>query len=343
MMQSPITREVYRMSKAGSLSQLRHQTEPLGPPGPGEVQVAIKAIGLNFADTFAIKGLYSATPKGSFIPGLEYAGTVIACGTGVTELKEGDAIMGATRFGAYVTHLNIDARYVQPLPTGWSYEEGAAYLVQGLTAFYALFSLGNLQEGHTVLVHSAAGGVGVLANRFAKQAGAYTIGSVGSTEKLDLLNQEGCGEGIVRRGDFATKLEAALGGRKLDLVLECIGGRIFKESYAAMAPMGRLVAYGAAAFASTGNRPNYLKLAWQYLNRPRLDPLLMMRENKAVLAFNLIWLYDHADMLRQTLDNMQQVDIGKPLVGHTFSFEALPEAIRLFLTGYTMGKVVVVV
>jgi len=129
---------------AGSLANLKLVDKPLPPPAPGEVSVAVRAIGLNFADVFAIWGLYGATPEGAFTPGLEYAGHITAVGDGVTGVSVGDAVMGVTRFGAYTTALNIDERYVLPLPKGWTMAEGAAYLVQVLTAYYGLVNLGQL-------------------------------------------------------------------------------------------------------------------------------------------------------------------------------------------------------
>ncbi|MFM8487191.1 MAG: alcohol dehydrogenase catalytic domain-containing protein, partial [Bacteroidota bacterium] len=117
----------------------------------------------NFADVFAIWGLYGATPEGSFTPGLEYAGVVERVGSDISHLKPGDRVMGVTRFGAYTTHLNIDARYAIPLPQGWNFEQGAAYLVQTLTAYYGMVHLGAMQKNQAVLIHSAAGGVGLQA------------------------------------------------------------------------------------------------------------------------------------------------------------------------------------
>ena len=158
-----IERQVYRMHKAGSLTDLVMQTETMDDPKEDEVCVRVKSIGLNFADIFAIQGLYSATPKGTFIPGLEFAGEIIAVGSAVKEWSVGNRVMGVTRFGGYVSHINIDHRYVVALPPGWRFEEGAGFLVQGLTAYYALSELGNLQKCSTVLIHSAAGGVGIVA------------------------------------------------------------------------------------------------------------------------------------------------------------------------------------
>lgn len=333
-------RTVYQL-QAGSLSHLRQVEMPLPPPAAQEVSVRVRAIGLNFADIFAIWGLYSATPATAFIPGLEYSGEIVAVGSAVTDHRVGDPVMGVTRFGAYATHLTIDQRYVLPLPTDWSFAEGASYLVQVLTAYYALKELGNLQAGQNVLIHSAAGGVGIWANRIARQWDAFTIGSVGSQAKLPTLVAEGYARQIVRSRDFAADLERALDGRPLHLVLECIGGRIFRESYDALAPMGRCVVYGSAHYASVGQRPNYPKLLWHYLRRPRLDVQSMIEANKAVLGFNLIWLYEQVELMHRLLADLRTLDLGRPLVGHTFPFSNLQQAILLFQSGQTVGKVVI--
>ena len=337
-----LARQVYRMPKAGSIKSLELQTEELGQPKADEVCVKVKAIGLNFADIFAMQGLYSATPEGAFIPGLEFSGEIIAVGEAVEEWKAGDRVMGATRFGGYVSQLNIHHRYVIPLPADWSFEEGAGFLVQGLTAYYALTALGNLQRGMTVLIHSAAGGVGILANRICKKYGAYTIGSVGHSGKAGfLLEQENYDEVIVRDNDFYEKLSMALGDRPLRLIMECIGGKILMQGWKAMAPMGRMVVYGNASFSSHGAKPDYPRLIWKYLKRPKIDPLRLPTQNKSLMGFNLIYLYEQTDMMHQMLQELQALQLKPQHVGHVYSFAEMHEAIHLFQQGKTIGKVVV--
>jgi alcohol dehydrogenase len=266
--------------------------ETLSDPNEKEVQIRVKAIGLNFADVFAILGLYSATPEGSFIPGLEYSGEIIAKGSEVVDLEIGDRVMGVTRFGAYTSHINIDEDYASKIPENWTFEEGASFLVQALTAYYGLFHLGNLKKGDTVLIHSAAGGVGLLANRMAQKIGAFTIGTIGSAAKIDLLKKEGYQKYIVRSQHFKKDLEQALEGRELNLIMECIGGKIFKIGYDMLAAQGRVINYGSARYGDNRNSPNWPRLAWLYLTRPKIDPQKMIESNKGILGFNLIWLYD---------------------------------------------------
>ncbi len=336
-----IQRQIYSL-KAGNINRLKISDDNLTEPSKQEVQIKIHAIGLNFADVFAILGLYSATPPGVFIPGLEYAGEIVALGDDVTDYKVGDRVMGVTRFGAYATHINIDHRYIISLPQQWSYQEGASYLVQVLTAYYGLKNLGNLQSHHTVLIHSAAGGVGIWANRICKAVGAYTIGTVGSPSKVKTLQTENYDQYIIRNSKtFSKDLKSKLGHRSLDLIMECIGGKIMKIGFNQLGPMGRHIVYGSAHYGSPSDRPNYFKLIPKYLARPRIDPQNMIKQNKAVMAFNLIYLFDNVTIMHQLLQELQELQLGKPIIGHSTTFQQLPEAIRLFQAGNTIGKVVV--
>jgi alcohol dehydrogenase len=318
-------------------------TENIPEPAAHEVHVAVRAIGLNFADVFTILGLYRAAPKRNGIPGIEFSGEIVSCGTNVTDLRPGDRVMGSIRFGAYVTDLTIDYRYVVRIPGDWSYEEGASFIVQALTAYYALVPLGNLQPHQTVLIHSAAGGVGTYANRIAKKFSAYTIGTVGSEAKVAIARAEGYDQVIVRSRRFREDLQRALGGRQLDLALDAVGGDIQRQSYEMLTTTGRMVAYGLSEFASHIATPNYLMLAWRYLRMPRYDTLSLIESNKSIMGFNLIWLYDRVDVWRTMVGKIQDLNLAKPRVGATFPFGRMKEALKLFQSGQTTGKVVVTV
>ncbi len=335
-----MNRLVHRTQKAGSLGDLKLVTEDLPDPKDDEVTIEVKAVGLNFADVFALVGLYSATPKGSFIPGLEFAGNVMKLGKNVTRFKVGNRIMGVTRFGGYASHLNIGSAYIYNLPSDWSYAEGAGFIAQSLTAYYALFPLGNLQAGNTVLIHSAAGGVGIYANRIAKKYKAYTIGSIGSPDKIETLKKEGYDDYIVRDRNFYKTLQEKLKGRNLNLVLECIGGKIFEDSFKSLASAGRIVVYGSANFAPESDSPNIFKLGYQYLTRPKIDPLSMISSNKSLLAFNLIWLWDKIEELSLMLEKILAMQLPPPVIGKTFPFANALNALHYFKSGKSVGKVI---
>lgn len=336
-------RSIYRVIRAGSFRRLKRFDEELAAPADNEVTIAVKAIGLNFADVFTVLGLYRAAPKRDCIPGIEFSGEVIATGTNATAYRIGQRVMGSIRFGAFVSHLNIDQRYVVPIPAEWSYEEGGAFIVQALTAYYALTSLGTIAPKQTVLIHSAVGGVGLYANRIAKAFSAFTIGTVGSEEKVSLARAEGYDAVIVRRRSFPRDLREALGGRRLDLILDAVGGRVQKQSFAMLGASGRLVAYGLSGFASHMPTPNYLRLAWKYVGMPRYSTLDLIESNRSLLGFNLIWIYDRVELWRAMVQHIQDLHLPPPRIGMTFPFERLVEAARTLQSGKTMGKIVVTV
>jgi alcohol dehydrogenase len=182
-------RQAWRIDRAGSLDRLALVAEPLAPLAAGEVRVAVRAVGLNFADVFACLGLYSATPRGAFVPGLEFAGVVEDPGpaTDAATWAPGDAVYGVTRFGGYATVLNVPARQLRGIPRGWSFSEAAAWPAQALTAGYGLVELGRLAPGELALVHSAAGGVGLHALAIAHARGARVVATIGRPEKRELL------------------------------------------------------------------------------------------------------------------------------------------------------------
>ena len=173
-----------------------------------------------------------------------------------------------------------------------------------------------------------------------KRYDAFTIGSVGNSSKVDFCKKENYDRVIVRSNTFAKDLMDCLEGKELNIIMECIGGKIFQQGFDILAPQGRAIVYGAARYASVGNRPNYLKLIYQFLTRPKLDPQKLPEMNKSVMGFNLIWLYERAELMHRLLGELQQMDLGKPHVGHTFPFEKIKDAIHLFQSGKTIGKVV---
>ena len=334
-------RKCYRINKTGNFKRLIQISELLPDPSSREVTVEVKSIGLNFADIFCILGLYSATPDGSFVPGLEYSGVVVKKGDAVSGFNINDKVMGVIRFGACASHVNADHKYLLQLPSNWKYEEGAAFIINSLTAYYALVVLGNLKAGQTVLINSAAGGVGIYANRIAKKYGAVTIGTVGNENKIDLLKKENCNEIIVREKDFYRQLRLLLNGKYLDIVLESIGGKIFKGCLSQLAPGGRLITYGAAEYASKRNIPDYGKILIKYLTRPKIDPLKLTNMNRSVMGFNLIWLWNDVENLRRMIKSIEELNLGKPYIGKVFSFDELIAALMYLKSGVSVGKVVV--
>lgn len=343
-------RRAWRIDRAGSRDRLRCVDELLPPPAPAEVRLRVAAIGLNFADAFACQGLYSATPRGSFVPGLECAGVIDALGSDVTGWQVGERVLALTRFGGYATALNVDARDLHAVPDGWTLEQAAAWPVQALTAWYGLVTLGNVQRGSVVLVQSAAGGVGLQALAILARLGARAIAVIGSDAKRPFLREHA---GLVdariitrSRHDYATRLDAALraaDARGFDTIFDAVLGPWFEPAFQRLAPEGRYVLYGAADFMTPGARPSWPRLAWRWLRRPRLDPLAMISSNRGFMAFNLIWLWESVDRMPAAFAALDALALPPPHISERFTFESAPQALARLQTGATTGKLVLTV
>mmetsp|Transcript_31914 Transcript_31914/g.90643 ORF Transcript_31914/g.90643 Transcript_31914/m.90643 type:complete len:454 (+) Transcript_31914:152-1513(+) len=366
-----VTRRAWRYTaqKAGKISGMELLADDMPCVCRGDVRVKVEAVGLNFADVFTCLGLYNAFP-GVGIPGLEFAGVVEEVDGGSAPLREGqssavqeageaalpalkvgDRVMGVTRFGAFADQVVLPAHQVRPLPEGWDFTQGAAFLVQGLTAIYGLKQLGAIRKGHRVLVHSAAGGVGLFALGICEAVGAVPIATVGSDSKVDFLLlrfKSLSKETIIVRdaSTFSQQLADALaasGASAFDIVLDAVAGRFFEPGYNLLERGGRYVVFGAADLTPQGDGVGWLKLAWQWISRPRVDPMKMIGENRAVMGFNLIWMFDRVEVLMELADELLSVGLPPPFVGERFAFTEAPEAIRKLQSGTTKGKVVLMV
>lgn len=339
-------RHVWRIQSAGSLANLKLVTDSLPPPGVGEVQVRIHAVGLNFADIFACQGLYSATPKGPFIPGLEAAGTIVSLGSETSNWQLGDRVMVLTRFGGYADAINVPQATLWPIPNDWTFAQAAAYPVQALTAWYGIERLGNARKGAVVLVQSAAGGVGLHALQALHSLEAKPVAVVGSERKRQwLIAERGLAPQtvVVRDREYSAKLDAALRFHRasgFDVVFDAVYGDAFRAAFDRLAPEGRYVLFGAADFMGSGARPNPLRLLSSWLRRPKLDPLAMIPLNRGLLAFNLIWLWEQADRLPESMRATLALIPSPPHIGARFAFDQAIEAMTLLQGGQTTGKVV---
>ena len=333
--------------RAGGPGVLEVEAFDPGPPGPGEVAIDVRAIGVNFADIFCRLGLYAAAPPFPMTPGFEVAGVVAGVGDGVNRFRPGDRVMAVTRFGGYATRLVVAERWVEPLPGSWSFVEGAAFPVAYLTAWHGLVHVGRLAAGETVVVQSAAGGVGMAACAIARALGARVIGTVGSPGKVAAAREAGAEEIVVApRYDAWARIRELAGGEGVDLVLDAVGGPRLRDAFAALRPVGRLVCYGFSSMTPRGGRRNWLRLAWQFLRTPRFHPFDLVGKNHTVAGFNLVHLWDRAELFRGAMDRMLALaGEGKlrPFPGPTFPFEEAGRAHEALAARRTTGKVVLVV
>jgi NADPH:quinone reductase-like Zn-dependent oxidoreductase len=334
------------IGRVGGPEVLRLEDFEASPPAPGEVALEVRAAGLNFADLFCRLGLYEAAPRPPFAPGFEVAGVVAGVGEGVEGFAPGDRAVGLTRFGGYASRINLRSDWLRPLPPGWSFEQGAAFPVVFLTAWYGISWLARLQAGETLVVQSAAGGVGTAACQIGKALGARVIGTVGSAAKQAVALENGADEVIVsRRYRVWRRIRRLTGGEGVDVILDAVGGRGLRRGFEQLRPGGRLVAYGFAEMMPRRGRRNWPLLLWQYLRTPRFNPLTLTGRNRSVHGFNLVHLWDRAELLAGFLDRLLgMADRGelRPVVGATFPFENVAAAHHLLQSRGSTGKVVLV-
>lgn len=370
----------------GSLDRLKLQTVPTPAKSNHTIQIATRAIGLNFADIFTVCGYYKAANEvrqqkagEEFCPGLEFSGVVLEDVPG--RFKKHDRVFGVTRFGAYQDIVTTSPDYVRTLPSHWSFEQGASFLVNALTAWHGLVTVAGMPDcsdssnSVVVLVHSAAGGVGLWASEIAARRGAIVIGVVGQEEKKDvfynrirhLCPKAQCVVRSSSGSQFETDLrEAALRARSsdtataslknsedvvneglgIDYIMECYGGKYFEPSLNLLNAGGSLATYGSTTYNgdASGFSIPLGQLIWKYLTRPKLDPGLLTTRNLRVGGFNLIFLTERIDELNAALDACLDClgdEMTPAVVGKTFEYDTdAVEALQALRSGTTVGKVV---
>lgn len=336
--------------RPGGFGVLRVESAPEPEPGPGDVLVEVEACGVNFADVAVRLGLYESARKlvgWPITPGFEIAGRVAAVGAGVSDLGVGEEVFGVTFFGGYASAIVLPRHQVFRRPPELDVVQAAGFPGVHLTAWYALLELAHPRPSSTVLVHSAAGGVGGALAQLARIARCRVIGVVGSSHKIAHAVEVGCEEVIdTSRMDLWETAERLVPSG-FDVVLDANGVATLRQSYEHLAPGGRLVVYGFSTMLSRGRGiPNPAKLAADWARTPRFDPLRMTAENRSVLAFNLSFLFPRADLLAIAMEQL----LGwladgrlKPQPVTTFPLDRAADAHRALQSGQTVGKLVLVV
>jgi NADPH:quinone reductase-like Zn-dependent oxidoreductase len=241
------------VTKFGSPSVLKIQDWPEPAPQQGEVKIRIKAIGLNFADVMARLGLYPGIPKPPFIPGIEVSGIITKVGENVRKWRRGDRVIAFTHLGGYAECAVVKQEQLFSLPKRMNFEEGAAFSVAYLTAYHGLLTLGHAHKGDKLLIHAAAGGVGIAATQMAKHLGAEVFATASTSEKLEIARAHGATHLInYQQEDFEEVIREKTDGYGIDVVLDSVGGTVFKKGWKILAPMGRYVLFGFSAI--TGKR-----------------------------------------------------------------------------------------
>ena len=329
--------------KAGTpdVIEVREAADPI--PGPGEVRIKVAAAGVNFADLMARMGIYPDAPSFPMVVGYEVSGTVDALGAGVDAALEGASVVAMTQFGGYASSLVVPAVQVAVVPTGLDLVTAAAIPVTGATAWMMLEVMGRVRAGDRVLVHSAGGGVGLMALDLLKWRGAFAIGTA-SPGKHAFLRERGYDQLIdYRSQDFAAVLADAPG---LDLVLDPIGGAYWGKGLDLLRAGGRLICFGMSANATSNTRSvltvmkNMVAVPWL-----RTNPVALINDNKGVMGVNMGHMWHESERvagwLRELLALWEQ-GVVRPVIHATVPFDQAGEAHRILHDRENQGKVLLI-
>ncbi len=299
------------------------------PPGPGEIQVRIRARGVQYVDVLMLAGQYQFRPDPPFIPGGEAAGEITAIGPGVTGFAPGDRVMSRHTLGACAELGNAKAALCDRVPEGMSLEEAGVFRGAYSTAYHALLQRGRLQAGEWVLVHGAAGGIGIAAIQVAKLYGAKIIATASDEKKRAACLEEGADHAIPYSGGFTDAVKDLTGGRGVDIVYDPIGAKVSDESLRCLAWGGRLLILGFLGGGPTNIRSNYLLIKGIDAIGVRIGGL--NEANPALALANM-----------KTLTALAGEGKLKPRISHRFPLEQAAEALRAVIDRAVIGKAVLV-
>jgi NADPH:quinone reductase-like Zn-dependent oxidoreductase len=338
------------ITEHGGPEVLQVQERPDPAVGPGEVRIDVKAAGINFADTMARVGLYPEAPKPPCVVGYEVAGEVESVGEGVESVKVGDRVMAGTRFGGQASMVTVPEGQVIPLEDSFSFEQGAAFPVNYATSYAALVIMGGLREGERVLIHAAAGGVGISATQVARSRGAEIFGTA-SASKHDAIREQGVDHAIdYRTQDFEREVRTITGGEGVDLIMDATGPSNFRKDYRLLREGGRLIMYGASELTTQGGRsiPTLARslLRMPMATMPWWKSLQMLSENKGVFGLNMLAWQDREGLDRVLEPLSREIEAGTikidPVVAEAFPFDKAGDAHRFIAERRNIGKVVLV-
>lgn len=318
-------------------------------PGAGQVRIAVRAAGVNFADLMARTGMYPDAPKPPCVVGYEVAGTVESLGPGAERFAVGDRVYGGSMFGGYAELVCAAEDDVMPLPERLSFEQGAAIPVNYATAYAGLMLMGGMRAGDRVLLHAAAGGVGIAGSQLARNAGAEVFGTA-SAPKHEAIRAHGVDHPIdYRDTDFEEAVRELTGGEGVDIAMDAIGPSSFRRDYRLLRPGGRLICFGMSEVqGGTGrNLPGILKglASMTTATMPWWKSLGIMNENKGVFGLNMLsWWKAEGNIKRAIEPLAAALEAGElePVVAATFPFERAPDAHRFIHERRNVGKVVLV-
>src|SRR5271169_2118932 len=280
---------VVRVHKVGGPEVLTYEDIAVPTTGPGQIRVKQQAIGVNFVDTYFRSGLYPAPGGLPFVAGNEAAGEVVEVGSGVSEFKRGDRVAYVQGPGCYAAERSVPADRVVKLPDNISYEQAAGMMLKGMTVEYLVRRTFKVEKGTTVLMHAAAGGVGLILCQWANHLGANVIGTVGSKDKAALAKANGCHHTILyREEDFVARVKEITGGKLCDVVYDGVGKTTFPASLDCIRPLGLFASFGSSSGQIDAFNINILQQKGSlFATRPTLNTYAAKREDLLAIANDL--------------------------------------------------------
>lgn len=328
--------------KAGGPEVLQVQQRPDPMPQPGQVLVRVKRAGLNFADISARVGLYPDAPKFPMVMGYEVSGVIEALGNGVTTFSKGDRVVSMCRFGGQAELVAIPESQVRKIREGLSFDEAAALPVNALTAFHMLRWVAPIQPGMTVLIHMAAGGVGLLAIQLCRAVSNITIIGTASAAKHDFLRAQGVHHCIdYRTKDYAREVMELTKGRGVDRVLDALGGPDWEKGYNLLRPGGHLHCFGWANMVD-GKTRSLFTVVSQFLKLKKYSPMELMDKNRGVSGTNMGHLWGEVELMAHHLDKVLELNAEGKLTAHVdrvFPLDKAGEAHQYVQDRKNVGKV----
>ena len=327
--------------KFGGPEVLQVKDFDLPEPKDNQVQIKTHFAGINFAEIMTRMGLYPGAPKPPSPIGGEASGVIEKIGRNVTGFNKGDAVMAFAPFNSYSSHINIDQNMLFNLPENFTMQQGAAFPVIYLTAYMMMFDLGNLKKDEIFFIQGAGGGVGTAAIQLAKSASAKIIGT-SSKWKHERLKEMGVDYCV----DYTTenvkeKIMNYTDGYGVDLVIDPVGGKQWSESYAMLAPMGKLIVYGNQNLVQ-GKTRSLLAFVKEMLTMPKVKPFEMIGKNKAIMGYHLGRLKGAEHKIKRAIAGitpMIQAGDVQPVIGKVFSFDEAAAAHSYIQQRKNFGKV----
>lgn len=333
------------VTRYGGPDVLQIGEAPVPEPGPDQVLVRVRCIGLNFADIVGRFGAYPGTPKPPYIPGLEFSGNVVRVGPRVSKFSGGERIMGYCKLGSHAEYVLVNQYYATLIPERMTYEEGASFLVSMLSAYHGLVRLGNLHTGERLLVHAAAGGVGLASLQIGRHLNAEVFATAGTDEKVALARSFGAHHVINYTSTaFEKEINRITNGYGVDVVMDSVGGEVFKRSWHLLAPMGRYLMLGVSSMTTANGNLTRTMIADAYEQMKPIFPPSLIHTNKGIFGFNLGLITGKEKYFEQAATELltwYNLGVIRPLVGKVFPFSQIIEAHRYLQNRLSVGKVVI--